>query len=442
VASAAGQQPAGAGGRHKGMRALHAPAAAGLAVALLGTAALMGCGAAHPAHPGAAKADRTKPATAVSASHPAAPGAGQASDRLTAIAFTSPAQGYGMFWGQRPRRCPILAGPTHDGGARFAPLVTVTTYPCGQNPPGTWMAADDHGDVFLYYPRFYVSHDGGRRWAARHEPGPVLAVAAIGRSVWMVYADCRRSVRAAAHGCVLHLLKSADGGWTWAPSPAQPPGATARSVGGTVVTGGAWGQTWLLRTGASSAYLLSSPGQNGTAPLWFTADGGASWAQRQIPCGLAMSITLSAAPDGTLMAVCAGEPTAGYQMKSAARSTDGGLTWAVHPACPPPHLTCRGDALDFGYLGQIAAVTSRTTYLAGYRSSLLVTADGGAHWRPVQPVIGDTGGGTFQVTFFSRRDGIALGDDGRNNELPTIWNTTDGGRHWSRVAVSLPRPTG
>ena len=304
------------------------------------------------------------------------------------------------------------------------------------------MAADGHGDVFLYYPRLYVSHDGGGRWAVRHEPGPILAVAAIGRSVTMVYADCRRSVRAAAHGCVLHVLESADRGRTWASSPAQPPGATAHSVGGTVVTGGADSQTWLVRTGPSSAYLLSNPSRNGTAPLWFTDNSGASWAQQQIPCGLALSITLSAAPDGTLMAVCAGQPSAGQQMKSAARSTDGGLTWTVHPACPPPHLTCRGDALDFGYLGQIAAVTSRITYLVGDRSSLLVTNDGGIHWLPVRPLIGDSGNGIFQVTFFSRRDGIVLGDDASNNELPTIWSTTDGGLHWSRVTVSFPRPSG
>jgi photosystem II stability/assembly factor-like uncharacterized protein len=80
-----------------------------------------------------------------------------------------------------------------------------------------------------------------------------------------------------------------------------------------------------------------------------------------------------------------------------------------------------------------APVTSRTTYLVGGRSSLLVTGDGGIHWQPVRPVIGDTGGGTRQVFFFSRRDGIALADDGRNNYLPTIWRTTDGGRHWSSV---------
>jgi photosystem II stability/assembly factor-like uncharacterized protein len=286
--------------------------------------------------------------------------------------------------------------------------------------------------VFLYEPGLFASHDGGRTWAAHRGPGPVLAVATIGRSVWLARADCRRSVRAASHGCVLSLLESADGGRTWAPSPVQPPGATVRTVGGTVVTGGgAIGQTWLVRTGLSSAYLLSNPGRNGIAPLWFTGDSGASWSQEQIPCGTALSITLSAAPDGTLMAVCAGEPSAGYQAKSAARSTDGGRTWTVHPACPPPHPACHGDTLDFGYLGQIAAVTSRTTYLAGDRSSLLVTGDGGAHWRPVRPLIGDTGGGTSQVTFFSRHDGIVLGDG--PGEMPTIWRTTDGGQHWSSV---------
>jgi photosystem II stability/assembly factor-like uncharacterized protein len=418
------------------MRAFRAPAAAGLAAALLSAAALTGCGATHPAaHPEPAKAAKTEKAwtetaSTVPTSHAAAPGAGRANDRLTAIAFTGMTQGYGMFTGQRPRQCPILAGPARDGGARFAPLVTVTTYPCGGYPPATAMAADGHGDVFLYGRALFVSHDGGRTWAARREHGSVLAVAAIGRSVWLVRADCARSVRAANHGCVLRLVESADGGRTWAPAPAQPPGATVRAVGGTVAQEGALGQTWLVRTGPSSAYLLSNPARNGTAPLWFTGNGGAAWSQGQIPCGSgALGAALSAAPDGTLLAVCAAQPTAGYQPKSVARSTDGGQSWTVRAACPPPGTHC-GGSLDFGYLGQIAAVSRGTAFLAGDRSSLLVTTDG-AHWRPVRPLIGDTGGGTSQVTFFSRRDGIVLGDG--PGELPTIWTTTDGGRRWSSV---------
>jgi len=100
--------------------------------------------------------------------------------------------------------------------------------------------------------------------------------------------------------------------------------------------------------------------------------------------------------------------------------------------------TCRrAGPLDFGYLAQIAAVSPRTVFLVGGRSSLLVTTDGGSHWRTVRPPLGDTSGGTSQVIFVNRRDGFALGDDFRNGEAPTIWRTTDGGRRWSGV---VPRP--
>jgi photosystem II stability/assembly factor-like uncharacterized protein len=368
-------------------------------------------------------------------SNAAATGSGAAGARLTAIAFVSRADGYGMFTRQAGGRCQILAGRTTDGGADFGTLASVTAWPCGQNPPASFLTADAHGDAFLYDPKLFVSHDGGRTWAPGHQPGTVLAVATVGRSAWMVRADCPRR----GHSCPLRLLESANGGRTWAPAPAQPPGATVRDVGGQPAQEPAAGQTWLLRTGWSSAYVLSSPVRD-TAPLWFTADGGATWSIRQVRCGQvgAISATLTAAPDGTLLAVCAGQPSAGFQLKSAGQSADGGRSWTVHTPCPASRPGCRrGMPLDFGYLGQIDAVSAGTAFLAGDRSSLLVTTDGGSRWRTVRPAIGDSGGGTAQVIFVSRRDGFVLGDDGRNNERPTIWRTTDGGTRWSAV---LPRP--
>ena len=85
----------------------------------------------------------------------------------------------------------------------------------------------------------------------------------------------------------------------------------------------------MVRTSQSSAYLLQNAVSNpqdqaNVAPLWFTTDGGTSWSERSIPCAVGSSqcgsIALSAAPDGTLLAVCAGEPGAGSQEKSALRS--------------------------------------------------------------------------------------------------------------------------
>lgn len=421
------------------MRAFRSSAAAPrFALVLLVTTAILGCGAAQrQAPPGTAltsAAAKVSVPTAT-AQRAAVPGSGAGSDRLTAIAFVSQADGYGMFTRHAGGRCQVLAGRTTDGGASFGTLAAITPWPCGGTLPATTLAADSHGDAFLYDPGFFVSHDGGRSWAAARQPGTVVAVAAAGRSVWMLRADCRR----AASTCPLRLLESANGGRTWAPSPAQPPGATVRAVGGQPAQEGAAGQTWLLRAGRSSAYVLSSPASD-VAPVWFTADGGVTWSAREVRCGQigAMSTTLAAAPHGTLLAVCAGQPSAGFQEKSAGRSTDGGRSWTVHTLCPASRMTChRGMPLDFGYLAQIAAVSEGTGFLVGARSSLLVTTDGGRHWQTVRPLIGDTSGGTFQVIFVNRRDGFVLGDDSRNNEVPTIWRTTDGGTRWSAV---VPRP--
>jgi photosystem II stability/assembly factor-like uncharacterized protein len=399
-------------------------------MALLATTVVLGCGAAsRPAQaaPATVSAAGKASGATLTASNAPTTGSGAASSRLTAITFVSRADGYGMFTRQAGGRCQILAGQTTDGGARFGALAQVTR--CGEILPASFLAADGHGDVFLYDPRLFVSHDGGRTWAPGHQPGTVLAVATAGRTAWMVRADCPRHGQA----CPLRVLESANGGRSWTVAPAQPTGATVPEVGGQPGQEGALGQTWLVPIGRSSAYLLTSPADHAAAPLWFTVDGGASWARREVRCGMrALSVTLSAAPDGTLAAVCAGEPGAGFQAKSAARSTDGGRTWAVRPTCLPggcQHVT----PLDNGYLGQIDAVSASTVFLVGARSSLLVTTDGGAHWRVVRPLIGDTSGGTFGVIFVSPLDGFVLGDDLRNNERPTIWRTSDGGAHWSRV---------
>jgi photosystem II stability/assembly factor-like uncharacterized protein len=372
---------------------------------------------------------------------PTAPSSGVPSVRLVRLAFFSLESGYGLFEEDAPT-CGVLVGFTTDGGGRFGRLVPVTTGSCSGAASVSELAFDDHGDGFAYGPDLFETHDGGSSWRPVPQPGQVLSVAALGSSVWMVETGCSRSTNPQSP-CPMRLLESIDGGSTWQPV-VTPAGLTLNSG---FASGG--GQTWLLRLSQTTAYLSSNlpigtPVQvPTTAPLWVTSDSGRTWSARSIPCGFpAFVVSLSAAPDGTLFAVCAGQPGAGNQLKSVLRSSDGGATWTVAFPCDSTGASipanCAATVLSGGYLGGIDAVSSTTVFLVGGRSSLLVTRDGGATWKVVAPPIGDTSDGTSTVTFFDPSNGIVLGYDGMHDDVSTIWSTADGGLTWCSVVPFVP----
>jgi photosystem II stability/assembly factor-like uncharacterized protein len=353
------------------------------------------------------------------------------STRLTAIAFFNQTHGYGVFTGTGDVTCRDLVAPTSDGGAQFGPLVVATAWNCANGSPANSLAFDDHGDGFLYGPNLFVTYDGGKSWTKHPQRGTVLSVEALGSSVWMVESGC--SSTSSSLACPLRLWKSTDGGRTWSSSStSDPPNAMVSPSAGE-----AQGQTWLVRVSRSSAYVLSSPpiGPAGTspdAPMWFTSNGGVSWSNRSIPCALpSNSVALSVTPNGKLIAVCAGEPGAGLQMKAVLSSTDRGTTWTVDSTCSASN--CTTNPLSAGYLGGIDAVSAGTVYLYGGRSSLLVSHDGGAQWQAVEPLIGDTSGGTQQAIFFNDSDGVVLGENGNNGDQSTLWSTRDGGTSWNAM---------
>jgi photosystem II stability/assembly factor-like uncharacterized protein len=175
-------------------------------------------------------------------------------------------------------------------------------------------------------------------------------------------------------------------------------------------------------------------GSSNIAPLWLTTNGGKTWANRQVPCHIdARSSSFSLAPDGTVMTVCASEPSTGFQPKTVLTSANGGKTWTLEApnAAPYPNI-------DNGYLGSIDLVSSKKAFLVGGRSSLYETFNGGRSWKAVEPLIGSTAGGTSEVRFFNESDGLVLGNNDNDNERLTLWSTSDGGAHWK---VVLPKAT-
>ena len=353
--------------------------------------------------------------------------------RLTSIAFLNPSRGYGVFTVQEPVTCSDRVGPTINGGATFSMSVPIVSWPCANSAPVRSLAFDDHGDGFLYGPKLFMTHNGGATWSSSNQRGAVLSVVVLGDSIWML--ETSRHVPPSASNNSrdpLRLLSSTNGGRTWSALPA-PLGAVAQPAN-TVGAG------WMVRLSQTSAYVATSPRiRNGipanATPLWFTTNSGATWSSRTIPCAnFGTNIALSAAPDGTLFDVCAGEPGLGNQPKETLRSTNEGRSWQVRSLC---HVSstgvehCTPGSQFSGYLSEIDAVSRSTVYLVGDRSSLEVSRDGGIRWTAVPPGLGSDAGGTFQVLFFSPFAGIVLGDGDLENERPTLWSTTDGGAHWT-----------
>lgn len=353
----------------------------------------------------------------------AAPPATTAPPRLQEAAFTSPQRGYGLFDQVGAKVCRAEVAATANGGARFARAHVAARWSCAANAPVSAIAADSTGDVFVFGPALAVSHDHGRTWT-RSRAGDVLALSAVGRSVWLLTTRCTGH-GGAADRCPVRLLVSTNGGRSW--RLAQLPGATVAGFGKQAV-----GQAELVRTSKATGYVLTGPdvnprGKPDAARILITRNGSGSWSRHAVQCGLdAQTAALAVAPTSEIFVACASEPGAGSQAKALASSPNGS-TWTVRSPCAHGTMFC--PPLSFGYLGQIAATSNSTVFLVGPRSSLLLTHNAGRTWHAVKPMIGDTGGGTSSVVFFGRR-GIVVGNDPANNDLPAIWHTTDGGTHW------------
>lgn len=376
----------------------------------------------------------TKPAPAAAATAP---------PRLVTIAFFDATSGYGVFTTGTTSACNVEVAKTTDGGATFDGVVDVA--PCSTLGYQPGLAFDDHGDGFLYSPSsdvLYATHDGGSSWSASDQKGKVVSVEALGYSVWILLAACpptRGPTQPAASVCQLVVDQSTDGGTTWRPSAA--PLVTAPPF-----TGDSAGSGRLVRLSQSDAYVLGSPTSPtvppgvtsfqpppSTVPLWHTSNGGQTWSPLDVPCGVGIppqgtALDLSAAPTGTLFAICGSEPGAGNQLKSVVVSTDGGLTWHQPGTClrGAPGW-CGAQGLTGGYVGEVEALSRTMALLALPRDGLEVTTDGGATWHHVGSYVTRVA----DITFFNDAVGVVLGNS--PSVEPDIWHTSNGGATWTLV---------
>ncbi len=337
--------------------------------------------------------------------------------------------------------CEDLVGPTTNGGVSFGPLRAVVGWNCNEGFGPRAVSLDTRGDAFLYGPKLEVTHTGGRTWVNSPQAGPVLAIDVIASSVWMVEADCSRY--ATTPVCPLSLRVSSNGGRSWS-TVATPPDATAPRR----YAAAAPGQTFLVRVTTSRAILVAAPEPGGRTPsdgtsFWVTADGGKSWSERTLSCGLprgmnVMSIAMAAGAGESLFAVCATQASAGYEAKTALRSTNEGRSWTLTANCATESpARCASAELDAGYLGALVATSTNTEFVSGDRTSLLMSRDGGTRWRVVVPEIGNTGSASQSPIFFGARRGIVLEPFAYFGNPSTLWTTSDGGLRWTPVVPTV-----
>ena len=364
-----------------------------------------------------------------------------ANEQLTLVAFATPNSGIGVFTRTTATTCTDMAGPTSNGGTTFGPLTAVTSWNCNDSFGPTSVAFGANGNGFLYGPGLFTTHDGGRTWTRSVQRAAVLAIDIVGTSVWMLESACSPS--SASLRCQLDLRTSSNGGRNWR-SLATP----SRAIAPREFRAVANGQTFLVRVSSRRAILESAP-QGGSRNLgrtsfWITADGGARWSRRVVSCAMprdlnVMSISIAAGRGASLYAVCATEASAGEELKSVLRSTNGGRSWKVMADCiTPSRRSCSSPVLNAGYVGAVVAAPTNSLFISGDRTALLVSRDGGARWQLASPEIGNTGSSTQAPIFFSAQRGVILEPFANYGNTSTLWETADGGVEWT---PRIPRVT-
>jgi photosystem II stability/assembly factor-like uncharacterized protein len=304
-------------------------------------------------------------------------------------------------------RCTAIARTT-DGGASFstirAPELQNVGTP-GRGEPTLRFADHDDGYAFVTGAGgvFYATHDGGTSWQ-RVGQRSLIAFATGGGYVYAVTAACTPD-RCTA----LRFERSPVSRDVWTTS--AMPFAPASSVLDLSAHGSS---VWLL--GTRSGQVASR-----YDVLARSTDAGQTFAVGDGPCSPDLGGTLAPSSASVVWAVC---PTG--MMAGAARSTDGGVTFApLNLQKSIPNSTRLAPASDDSAMLIINAAGA---------SPLLMT-DAGARWTTPRTPTGATS--WAWAGFTDTKTGAALVqtryDAAARIELQQLWRTTDGGSSWSNV---------
>jgi len=289
---------------------------------------------------------------------------------------------------------------TSDGGRHWNTMASTPQ-------PETHIAFSTPRLGWAFGPDLYVTDDGGQTWEQQRAGGPPVAVAAEGRSLWVVTGACR------VGPCSFRVQVSADAGDTW--RTAAIPTAI-------------WGEhAELARVGNMGWVVGSTAAPHGKVGLLRTADGGTTWTELRDPCDHwfyyghpfkpIFESHLAPINAHQLWLRCTDEPAGGSSDGVLFTSTNAGASW---------HLAFVGALANELHVAALSPTSGwETDGAAGYWL-VRITADGRFHHPAV------TGPAWADLQFVDARHGWAA--TGR-----TVFRTIDGGDHWLAVR---PHPSG
>lgn len=240
--------------------------------------------------------------------------------------------------------------------------------------------------------------DGGATWETRRPPTEDTVRDLFFQDAETGWLLCERGeFKPLAPGeSISYLLKTADGGATWARADVTR------------------GEDALLKlTGVRFAGPDHGWAFGEMGALFATQDGGASWERQRSPT---RHLLLGAA----FLDPRTGWVSGGGQ--TLLKTTDGGASWRVGTVLLPDGDHARRPGPPRRRLNAVWFATPERGWAVGAGGVILSTADGGSTWRPQASGVGDD---LFDVKFFDAREGWAVGSGG------AMLHTNDGGRTWT-----------
>lgn len=349
-------------------------------------------------------APTSAPAVSSSVAATTAPAVSLAGFRPASVTFVSATQGF-VLGSQTcaTGTCATLAS-TVNGGSTWTYAAAVPAAITGSNPAVSKVRFATSHDGWAFGPQLWSTHDGGRTWVQQTTPGPVYDVEASGGTAYLLEASCGTAP------CVQgdRLLKTpvSSDTWTSISGPKLADGVGSLAPHGTTV--------WVVVNG-------------GSAGTFDMIVGGTSWHRLANPCAAAgadLALAGVAPVSSTqLFELCAGDPGAGSETKVVLFSSDGGAHATATSAAP-----ARG-----GIASGIAAANTAVVAVpaASGASYVYRSADGGHTWgTPLRQ--GDGGVGYFDVGFTTATQGVAVyGNPAQGNS--SLLMTHDAGATWKPV---------